>query len=102
MNLSKLKQELLSQVNEDSQVEREKVERYVSLTETYKKLQKEAIKNPVITVENGSQRFIKTNPAINDMNRINSSLIALGKDMGLATPPTEGKNEGHYSASDLT
>lgn len=105
MNLIKLKQELLSGIDQDNQVELEKVERYLALTKTFKKLQKEASKHPIVVVENGSQRFVKTNPAINDMNRINASLIALGRDMGLSAPPPNGGSQkgssGGYNTSDL-
>lgn len=100
MNLTKMKQELLRQVNQESQVDIEKVERYVALAKMFQKLQREANKKPMVVTKNGAQEFTKANPALADMNKINSSLIALGRDMGLTAPPAEAKKAG-YSASDL-
>lgn len=87
MSLSGIKNELMTKINPESEIEVEKVNRYISLVRLYQKLQREANKNPVIVVKNGAQEYVKTNPALNDMNKISTSLIALGKDMGLASAP---------------
>jgi len=102
LNLTKLKEELYGQINSESQVESEKVERYLSLVKTYRKLQKAANKEPMIIVRNGTQEYTKVNPAIGDMNKISGSLIALGKDIGLSSPPTPEVSGRGYSVSDLT
>lgn len=99
--LGKLKNRLLSQIDKTNPIETEKVERYVSMVDMFYKLQKEAIKQPIIEIENGSQHFTKSNPALADMNKINASLISLGKDMGLSAPPgIDGKDTG-YDPDDL-
>lgn len=89
MNDSRIRAELLKQVNSDSAIALEKVARYVTLTNTFASLDK-AVKQmgAIVVTENGSQSFTKTNPAIDAMNKINSQLIALGKDMGLQSIPT--------------
>ncbi|EPD10321.1 gp1 [Lacticaseibacillus paracasei subsp. paracasei Lpp48] len=100
--LDKLKNRLLSQIDKTNPIETEKVDRYVSMVDMFYKLQKEAIKQPIIEIENGSQHFTKSNPALADMNKINASLISLGKDMGLSAPPAgiDGKGTG-YDPDDL-
>ncbi|MHA3066585.1 P27 family phage terminase small subunit [Lacticaseibacillus saniviri] len=100
MSLSGIKNELMTKINPESEIEVEKVDRYVSLVKLYQKLQKEANKNPVIVVKNGAQEYVKTNPALNDMNKISTSLIALGKDMGLASAPPLPDNDN--AGGDLT
>lgn len=88
-----LKDELLGRVNPKSKIQLEKVERYINLVEIYYKLDK-AIKDHgiMITTINGSQEFTKPNPAIAEKNKINSSLIALGKDLGIDTPAPAPKS----------
>lgn len=102
MNAKKLKAiqtELLKRVDEKSEVNIEKVERYVNLVSIYYKLDK-SIKDDgvMITIENGSQKFTKPNPAIAEKNKVNSSLIALGKDLGIDIPIGTGEN--NYNGSD--
>ncbi|MCR8983217.1 P27 family phage terminase small subunit [Brevibacillus laterosporus] len=95
-----LKNELLKRTNKKSKVHLEKVDRYINLVEIYYSLD-DAIKDYgiMITTINGSQEFTKPNPAIAEKNKINSSLIALGKDLGLDVPmPLVGSND---SKSDL-
>lgn len=87
MNRAKMHKELLAQVNQESSVAVEKVERYLAMAVLVSKLTKVAAKEPMITVKNGSQEYIKANPALAEVNRLNTSLIALGKDMGLTSPP---------------
>lgn len=98
---AKLKKELLKRVNADSDIDLEKVERYLSLWEMYKKLYEEAKKTPMIVTKNGAQEFTKTNPAIAEMNKINSSMVTLSKDMGLSNFAVKADISQTYSKSDL-
>lgn len=77
-NIEKLEKELLSKVDTTSQQELEKVNRYINLIRIYYELDK-SIENEgaVVVTENGSQRFTKTNPAIQEKNRINTSLLSI-------------------------
>ncbi len=103
-NKAKVKNELLNRINKDDSIQVEKVERYLNLLELYYKLD-EAIEEfgTMITTVNGSQKFTKPNPAIAEKNKINSSLIALGKDLGLVyNPPKLDTPGAGYSESDLT
>lgn len=83
---TKLEKELLGKIDSKSEVQLEKVRRYVSFVKLYDKLNKEVMRNPMIEVKNGAQEYTKVNPAVAELNKINNSLIALGKDMGLDAP----------------
>lgn len=98
---AKLKKELLNRVNSDSNIDLEKVERYLSLWDMYKKLYDEAKERPMIVTKNGAQEFTKTNPAIAEMNKINSSMVTLSKDMGLSNFAVKADINQSYSKSDL-
>ena len=76
----KLRDELLSRIDSNSQKELEKVERYLNLVNIYYSLD-ESIKEQgsMVITENGAQRFLKPNPAISEKNKISTSLLALEK-----------------------
>lgn len=109
--LEQLKTQLMARIDTDDLLEVDKVERLVML----RKLDKEcdtAIERDGATViiENGSQRFIKSHPALNDKAKLNSQMIALEKSINFtegnlvpspAASTVEGKT-GAYSPSDLT
>lgn len=105
MNQAGLKRELLKKVNQKSEVEIEKVERYCNLIKYFYQLDK-FIKDDglMITIKNGAQEFTKANPAIAEKNRINAQLINLSKDLGISAPPPGAgdKNKTGYSPGDLT
>lgn len=85
--LKKIKAELLKRIDKTSRVMTEKVDRYINLVEIYYRLDEAIMEHGImITTINGSQEFTKPNPAIAEKNKINSSLIALGKDLGLDEP----------------
>ncbi|MDE3295900.1 hypothetical protein [Lacticaseibacillus rhamnosus] len=94
-NEKKMREELMAQIDPNSAVAVEKVKRYISMVKVFNKLQADVLKHPTITVVNGSQKYTKTHPGINEMNRINGALIALGKDMGLSAPPTPGDTKSN-------
>jgi phage terminase small subunit len=90
--LKSLRIELNKRIDRKSKVQQEKVERYLNLVKIYYMLDEAIEKYGVlVTTENGAQRFTKPNPAIAEKNKINSSLIALGKDLGLDIPPPTQK-----------
>ncbi|OAB48469.1 P27 family phage terminase small subunit [Paenibacillus antarcticus] len=100
-----LKSELLKRIDKKKKVQLEKIDRYINLVEIYYSLDG-AIKDHgiMITTINGSQEFTKPNPAIAEKNKVNSSLIALGKDLGLDVPIGSGEintNGSDKSKSDL-
>lgn len=80
MKIGELKNELMGLINKDSQIEVEKVERYLNLVKIYKELDK-TLKNDgyMIVVKNGAQSFLKANSAIGEKVKINQALIKLGE-----------------------
>jgi len=76
--IGKLEKELLSKIDTDSQKELEKIKRYINLIKLFYELDKSIKQNGVmVTTENGSQKFLKPNPAIQEKNRINTQLLSL-------------------------
>lgn len=74
----KLEKELLSKIDTESQKELEKIKRYINLIKLFYELDKSIKLNGVmVTTENGSQKFLKPNPAIQEKNRINTQLLSL-------------------------
>ncbi|KAA9534125.1 P27 family phage terminase small subunit [Listeria monocytogenes] len=101
MNQKKLRKQLMDQIDENDEIEKEKVERYMSLVKMFYQLDKEIDRGLMIETINGKQKFIKPNPAIAEKNKLNASLIALGKDLNLDEPKKVLTNEDSYSKSDL-
>lgn len=91
----------MDQIDENDEIEKEKVERYMSLVKMFYQLDKEIDRGLMIETINGKQKFIKPNPAIAEKNKLNASLIALGKDLNLDEPKKVLTNEDSYSKSDL-
>jgi phage terminase small subunit len=104
IRIADLKKQLLSQIDENDQLELEKVERYLDLVRLYKKMNSSITRyGAMVEVENGSQKFVKPNPAIAEKVKISRALIALGKDLSLDdTSKIITDNEDDYSESDLT
>lgn len=72
----------MQKVDRKSAVEKEKVDRYISLLDAFYKLDEFIDNNDVmVKIENGKQTYWKANPAIAEQNRINSALITLEKDL---------------------
>ncbi|HIW32441.1 MAG TPA: P27 family phage terminase small subunit [Candidatus Paenibacillus intestinavium] len=95
-----LRNELLKRIDKKSKVQLEKVDRYINLVEIYYLLDEAIIEQGVMVVTiNGQQEFTKPNPAIAEKNKINTSLIALGKDLELVALDPPGGTDN--SKSDL-
>lgn len=77
-NIKKLEKELAAKVDTASQKEIEKINRYINLLEIFYELD-ESIKEDgsMVITENGSQRFLKPNPAIAEKTKINTQLLAI-------------------------
>ena len=77
-SFKKLEKELLSKIDTNSQKELEKINRYMNLIKIFYDLD-ESLKEDgaMVLTENGSQRFLKPNPAIQEKNRINTQLLSI-------------------------
>lgn len=90
----------------DDNLVQQKVKRYLRLTTLFKKLD-ESVKSgdPTVTVKNGKQKYEKLNPAITEMQKLNSQLLALEKEINIdvkswqnimrKTAPDSGKGNSH-------
>lgn len=77
-NIKKLEKELLSKTDNNSQKELEKVNRYINLLKIFYELDKSIKENgPMVLTENGSQKFLKPNPAIQEKNRVNAQILSI-------------------------
>lgn len=108
--LNQLKEQLMARIDTDDLLEVDKVNRYIKLRELDLTCN-EAIERDgaTITIENGSQRFIKSHPAMNEKNKLNSQMIALEKSINFtneslvpySSASTVEGNQGDYEPSDL-
>lgn len=100
MDYEKIENELLSRIDSKDIIGQEKVKRYMNLLMIFYELDNDIEeRGAMVVTENGAQSFVKANPAISEKNKINSSLIALNKDLGLNEPIK--KDTDSYSSSDL-
>ncbi|MBG9831861.1 P27 family phage terminase small subunit [Bacillus cereus] len=101
VSIVRLKEQLMNSINITDLVEVEKVERYIDLVKAFRKINKTITKEgESVTIKNGTQVFVKAHPLISERNKINSSLIALGRDIKFVVKNTI-PNAG-YNKSDLT
>ncbi|HDR4908749.1 TPA: P27 family phage terminase small subunit [Bacillus cereus] len=100
VSIVRLKEQLMNSIDITDLVEVEKVERYIDLVKAFRKINKTINKEgESVTIKNGSQVFVKAHPLISERNKINSSLIALGRDIKLSSKV--GASNSGYSPSDL-
>ena len=103
VSITKLKEQLMSRIEVDDLVKVEKVERYIDLVKSFRKVTRTITKEgESVTTENGLQKFTKAHPLIGERNKINAQLIALGKDLELGNKiKNTTDDQGGYNTSDL-
>lgn len=105
VSITKLKEQLEEYIDIDDFQEVEKVERYIDLVKTFRKIKNKVNKDgPSVTVINASQEYTKSHPLLADMARINTSLLALEKSIfGVKTTSENGNNNSkkNYDSDDL-
>lgn len=103
VSITQLKKQLMERIDTDDLVMVEKVERYIDLVKSFRKVSRTITKEgESVTTINGSQKFTKAHPLISERNKINSQLIALGKDIESGYKiKTTNENQGGYDSSDL-
>lgn len=80
ISLTKIKNTLLNKIDKEDSVEVEKVERYIYLVKLLRRLTDIVDNEGATTVtDNGPQKFTKPHPALVELSKINSQLIALEK-----------------------
>lgn len=86
----------MNRIDQEDLVEVEKVERYVDLVKSFRRVNRVIEKEgESVTTVNGSQRFTKAHPLIGERNKINASLLSIEKSFNLIS------DEKDYSADDL-
>ncbi|WP_342515423.1 P27 family phage terminase small subunit [Sutcliffiella sp. FSL R7-0096] len=82
VKISDLEKQLLSRIDHGDLIEVDKVKRYIAIVKQIRKLQTVINKDGVMTTTvNASQEFIKTNPALNELNKLTKTLISLEKSI---------------------
>ncbi|MGD7021770.1 P27 family phage terminase small subunit [Rossellomorea vietnamensis] len=82
VKITDLEKQLLNRIDQDDLIEVDKVKRYIAMVKQIRKLQTAINKDGVMsTTVNASQEFVKTNPAINELNKLTKTLISLEKSI---------------------
>jgi hypothetical protein len=82
INLNKLKKQLLARIDTDDLLEVKKVNDLIRLHELDAECDRIIERDGVsIVIENGSQKFIKSHPSMNEKMKINAQKIALEKSI---------------------
>jgi len=99
VGIDHIKDYLKSRIDTSNPVEMEKVGRYLKHIEMYRRMEKTVRKEGVsVTTENGSQSFVKSHPLLNEMNRVNSSIMNIEKTFNFTD---ENKGPPKFSAEDM-
>lgn len=96
VKISDLQKQLMLRIDQDDLVEVDKVTRYIAIVKQIRKLQTAINKDGVtIITVNASQEFTKTNPALNELNKLTKTLISLEKSIKFIekVPPKMKENE---------
>lgn len=89
----------MSKIDITSPVEVEKVGRYLKHIEMYRRMERTIKKEGVsVTIKNSSQTFVKSHPLLNEMNKVNSSIMNIERTFKFIDDD-DGKPK--YSANDL-
>lgn len=90
----------MSTIDTSSPVEVEKVGRYLKHLEMYRRMERTIKKEGVsITVENGSQSYVKSHPLLGEMKKTNDSIMNIERTFNFID-----ENDGdkpNYTANDL-
>lgn len=80
MDIEKMKEQLLSRIDQSDLLEVNKVERLIMFMNDLKKCDEKINAEGISQItENGSQRFNKSHPLLNEKIKINAQIIALEK-----------------------
>ncbi|MER2111174.1 MAG: P27 family phage terminase small subunit [Solibacillus isronensis] len=101
VNISDLENQMLQRIDPFDILEVSKVKRYIAIEKQIRKLQQSINKDGVmVTTVNASQEFIKANPALNELNKLTKTLIALEKSIKFTSFAEPAKNENNEASKD--
>lgn len=97
VKITELKEQLMSRIDTSDLAQVEKVERYIELVKSFRKINSIIAKEgeTVVTI-NGAQQFTKAHPLLAERNKINTSLISMEKSFQFSD-----ETERDPSVSDL-
>ncbi len=102
VSIKRLREYLMSNIDNEDLLEVDKVNRYCTLTSTMRKLRAEANKDGVVVVtKNASQEFTKTHPAIEKMTTINTQLLNLEKSFRFIASDPPPSNATSFNDEEL-
>lgn len=104
VKITDLETQLMARVDQQDLLEIDKVKRYIALVKQIRKLQAAVNKDGVmVTTVNASQEFMKANPAINELNKLTKTLIALENSIKFIRMeiPVKPKDDDSPQVSDL-
>ncbi|WZX99628.1 P27 family phage terminase small subunit [Bacillus sp. FSL W7-1360] len=95
VDIKKLQEQLMNKIDEADLVQVEKVERYIDLVDSLKRVT-ETIKREgeSVTTKNGAQEFTKAHPLISERNKINASLLSIEKSFGFVVGGDDDEDSG--------
>lgn len=102
--ITKLKKHLLARIDVSDLNQVEKVERYIELVKSFRRMDSRINEDgEIVITENATQRFEKAHPLISERNKLNSQLLALGKEIDkyIEEERMKKEKEKRYSTSDL-
>lgn len=103
VNISDLEKQMLERIDQFDILEISKVKRYIAIEKQIRKLQQAINRDGVmVTTVNASQEFIKANPALNELNKLTKTLIALEKSIKFTSfaEPAEKENNAEPKDND--
>lgn len=90
VKITDLKDQLMKKINVDDISQVEKVERYIDLVKSFRKIHGIILKEgETVVTENGAQRFVKAHPLLGERNKINTSLMAMEKSFNFDEEPKD-------------
>lgn len=98
VSYKKLRNMLMDRIDTDDLVQVDKVDRYIELTRSFRKMNTIIRKEgESVTTINASQEFTKAHPLIAERNKINASLLSIEKSF----PEKGPEKDKPPSANDL-
>jgi phage terminase small subunit len=99
VGIDKLKDYLVSRVDTSSPVEVEKIGRYLKNIEIYRRMERTVKKEGLsVNVQNGSQSYVKSHPLLNEMKKVNDSIMNIERTFNFVD---DGDEDKKFSANDL-
>lgn len=96
VSIDKIRGSLMSRIDNTDPVEVEKVGRYLKHIEVYRRIERTIKKEGVsVIVDNHGQTFVKSHPLLNEMKKVNDSLLNIEKSFNFI----DGRDD--HNADDL-